>query len=173
MIISKQEKTVKKTVTIPYGRKEHLSVEVPEENLIGIFKPKANKPLMNEEEVIQEALLKPVGTLPLNRLAIGKKSAAIAITDASRPNIERKVLPFIIQNLESAGLTKKDIKIIIGGGSHRTPYENEIEEKIGSLKDKVEIIFHNVSESEIKNYGNTADGYPIEINRYFAESEAH
>lgn len=160
-----------KTVTIPYGRNDHVSVEIPEENLIGIFKPKESKPLINEEEAIKEALLEPVGTLPLKELAKGRKNAAIAITDASRPNIERKVLPFIIQNLESAGLTKKDIKIIFGGGSHRAPYNNEIEEKLGSLKDEAEIVFHNVNESEIKNYSMTFYGYPIEINRLFAESD--
>jgi len=162
---------VKKTVVIPYGRKDQISVEIPEENLIGIFRPRDGKPIINEEEAIQEVLLRPIDTPPLKELAIGKKSAAIAITDASRPNIEKKVLPLIIQNLESGGLVKKDIKIIIGVGSHRAPYENEIEEKIGFLKNTIEIVSHNAVESEMKYYGTTSYGYPIEINRLFAESE--
>ena len=162
---------MKNTVNIPYGRKDHISVEIPEENLIGIFKPKDGKPITNEEEAIQEALLSPINTSSLKELAIGKKSAAIAITDASRPNIEKKILPLIIQNLESGGLAKKDIKIIIGIGSHRAPYKNEIEEKLGSLKDKIKIVCHNANKSEMKYYGKTSYGYPIEINQLFAESE--
>ena len=162
---------MKKTVVIPYGRKDHISVDIPEENFIGIFRPRDGKPIINEEEAIQEVLLRPIDTPPLKELAIGKKSAAIAITDASRPNIEKKVLPLIIQNLESGGLVKKDIKIIIGVGSHRAPYENEIEEKLGSLKDKIKIVCHNANKSEMRYYGKTSYGYPIEINHLFAESE--
>lgn len=159
-----------KTVTIPYGRKDHISVDIPEENLIGVFKPNNGKLVINEEEAIQKALLRPFNTPPLRELAKGKKSAAIAITDASRPNIEKKILPLIIQSLESGGLAKKDIKIIFGVGSHRDPYKNEIEEKLGFLKDKVEFICHD-DKSEMKYYGKTSYGYPIEINRLFTKSE--
>lgn len=162
---------MKKTVHIKYGREDYVSVEIPEENLVGIFKSKKGEPIIDEKQAIQEVLLKPIGVSPLKELAKGKKSAAIAITDASRPNIEKKVLPLIIEHLESGGLAKKDIKIIIGPGVHRTPYENEIDEKLGLLKGEIEIICHNAFKSEMKYYGKTSFGYPIEINRLFAESD--
>lgn len=162
---------MKKTVQIKYGREDYVSVEIPEENLVGIFKPKNGKPIIDEEQAIQKALDKPIGVSSLKELVRGKKSAAIAITDASRPNIEKKILPLIIQSLESGGLVKKDIKIIIGIGSHRAPYKNEIEEKLGFLKDKIKIVCHNANKSEMRYYGKTSYGYPIEINQLFAESE--
>lgn len=162
---------MKKTVQIKYGREDYVSVEIPEENLVGIFKPKNGKPIIDEEQAIQKVLDKPIGVSSLKELVRGKKSAAIAITDASRPNIEKKVLPLIIQSLESGGLVKKDIKIIIGIGFHRAPYKNEIEEKLGFLKDKIKIVCHNANKSEMRYYGKTSYGYPIEINQLFAESE--
>jgi len=81
---------LKKTVVIPYGRKDHISVDIPEENSIGIFRPRDGKPIIDEEQAIQKALDKPIGVSSLKELVRGKKSAAIAITDASRPNIEKK-----------------------------------------------------------------------------------
>lgn len=81
---------MKKTVQIKYGREDYVSVEIPEENLVGIFKPKNGKPIIDEEQAIQKALDKPIGVSSLKELVRGKKSVAIAITDASRPNIEKK-----------------------------------------------------------------------------------
>ena len=160
-------------IKVNYGRKDYINLEIPEENLIGIYSPPdIHKPSINEEKEIESALCNPIGSRPLTELAKGKKNAIIAITDASRPNVEKKVLPLIVKHLELAGLEKKDIKIIFGGGAHRLPYKNEIKEKIGSLlKDKVQVIFHEAYKSEIKNYGMTSYGYPIEINRIFAESD--
>jgi nickel-dependent lactate racemase len=109
---------LKKIIQIPYGKKNYIKLKVPNNNLIGIFKPKKSEPIIAEKHAIQKALSKPIGVSPLKELAKGKKNATIAITDASRPNIERKILPIIIEHLESGGPTKDNIKIIVGSGAH-------------------------------------------------------
>lgn len=162
---------MKEIVKIPYGKNGFLNLEIPEENLIGVFTSKKGDPILDEKQAIQRALSNPIDVPPLIELAKKKKSAVIAITDASRPNIEKKVLSLVIEHLESGGLAKKDIKIIIGPGSHRAAYQNEIDEMLGELKDQVEVVCHNAFESEMKCFGKTSFGYPIEVNCLFAESD--
>jgi len=73
--------------------------------------------------------------------------------------------------MESGVLAKKDIKRIIGVGFYWAPYKNEIEGKLGYLKEKIEIVSHDADGSEMKYYEMTSYGYPIEVNWYFAFSE--
>jgi nickel-dependent lactate racemase len=42
---------------------------------------------------------------------------------------------------------------------------------LGFLKGRIEFICHNAFKSEMKYFGKTSFGYPIEINRLFAESD--
>ena len=84
-------------VTIPYGKKDVVEVEIPDKNLIGVYETQEGEPIKNEKEAFERVLNKPLGTKPLAEIAENKKNAVIAITDHSRPNIEKKALPFIIK----------------------------------------------------------------------------
>lgn len=162
-----------KNVRIPYGKNDFLNLKVPVKNLIGIYSAKEGIPIVieKEKETIEKVFNNPIGTKPLAEMAKNKKNAMIAITDASRPNIERKVLPILFSHLLKGGMDKKHIKIMVGVGSHRPAYEKEIDEMLGPLKGEIEVINHSAFTSEMKNYGKSSLGYTFEINRLFAESD--
>jgi len=158
-------------IKVPYGKKDFLDLKVPEKNLIGVYSAKEGEPIKEEKKAIEKALSNPIGTLPLTELAKNKKDAMIAINDASRPNIQIKVLPILVDYLLKAGMKREDIKVMIGVGSHRPAYEKEIDEMLGELNGKIEIVEHNAFTSEMKNFGKTSLGYVCEVNRLFAESD--
>jgi len=52
-------------------------------------------------------------------LARGKSSAAISVCDITRPAPNRQVLPPLLARLESAGIRRESITILIATGLHR------------------------------------------------------
>lgn len=78
---------LEKIAKIKYGKEDFIDLKIPEENLVGIFKPKKGETIIYEKQAIQKVLPKPIGISSLKELVKGKKSVAIAITDAPRPPI--------------------------------------------------------------------------------------
>lgn len=158
-------------IKIPYGRKEHITVTVPKHNLVGVFSSPGPAPLKDEHYAIAESLACPCERAPLNELAKNKKNAVIAVTDYSRPNIESKVLPYLVKELNDGGITDDKITVLIGPGSHRASYEEEIKEKLGSLYGRIQTVVHSAFKSETKDLGTTSFGHPVKINRQFFEAD--
>jgi lactate racemase len=63
------------------------------------------------DEGIRRALAESIDALPLREFAKGKKSAAIVVDDLSRPTPAFRLLPYILQELEAAGLGEDQVKI--------------------------------------------------------------
>ena len=109
-------------ILIPYGR-DHIEAAIPEKNVLDIIKSEAPKHSEEEPQIIRSALRNPIASKRLLNLARGKRSAVILASDITRPSPSFKFLPFIIDELEAAGI--RDITILFGLGIHRkqTPEE--------------------------------------------------
>lgn len=159
-------------INLPYGRSGFLVTDIPDKNLSRVLSPPKTVPIRDEAGAIRAALQNPLGTVPLRELAFPGARVSIAISDASRPNVERKVLPLLTAELEAAGVALRNITILIGTGSHRAPTENEISEKIPpGLRGQVTIVSHNASQGPFSRLGFTTAGYPVEINKLFVKAD--
>lgn len=146
------------------GDKLKEKVIIPSELYHGTFKPKSVE-FVGQNEVVNEAISKPIDTPILSMLAKGKISAAIIISDSTRGIPNHIVLPPIICELQKAGLTKDQIKIYIAVGLHReaTPEELQI---IREQSGGVEAISHDASAEEALAFlGYSKDQTPIYINK--------
>ncbi|MDK2784907.1 MAG: lactate racemase, partial [Bacillota bacterium] len=119
-------------VELLYGKGGTVPLNVPDANLAGVYSAKERLPLADPHGAVQEALRNPVGARPLAEICRGKKTACIAITDASRPNIERVVMPVLLEELHAGGIRQEDVTILVGVGSHPPATMAELEEKLGS-----------------------------------------
>ena len=68
---------------------------------------------------IRKSLHNPIGTRRLKDIAKPGKKAAIVVDDITRGLPTREILSPIIDELELAGINKKDIIIIVATGLHR------------------------------------------------------
>ena len=92
-------------VTIPWGcwrGSKSLPLTFPNNWKIAMA-PMADKPDLTQEE-IRKAFQNPIGQEPIRRLAEGKKTAAIAVDDLTRPTQAHRFLPFIVEELNQAGI---------------------------------------------------------------------
>ncbi len=118
-------------VDLAYG-KEGLTVELPDRNVVKVLTMKEVPPVEDPLKLLNEKLLNPIGTPPLSALAAGKKTAAIAVCDITRPVPNTLLLPPILDTLEKNGIERNNITIIIATGNHRPAPDKEIRELLGS-----------------------------------------
>ena len=73
-------------IPLPYG-KSHVSVKIPDRNLIGIYNSRIEDSKVNcsEFEIVQEALNNQIDSSPLEELAVGKAHVVIITSDHTRP----------------------------------------------------------------------------------------
>ncbi len=161
-----------KTVLLQYGR-EYIRVNVPD--AADVLSAKEVKPLAGPEREIYRSLNEPTGSAPLQQLARGRKSAAIVVSDNTRPVPYKEpngILKPIIETLKQNGVS--DIKIIVACGTHRAMTKSELREMLGdcAFRDGIEIINHQATdESMLRLIGGTERTDYVTVNRHYLDAE--
>src|SRR5580692_2407784 len=93
--------------------KNGLMVTLPDEYTYEVIESRTSSPVSNPVDTINDALEHPVTGRSLQELAKGKKSAAIALCDITRPVPNRVTLPLVLEKLHKAGIDVDGISIII------------------------------------------------------------
>lgn len=158
------------TMILPYGRNNLLS-EIHLQD-VDIILPSSVQAASNPISVVRSALDSPVDGILLTSF-IGAKSAAIAISDKTRPVPHQYLLPPLLDKLIGIGLAPENIKLIIASGIHEQMTPDQFS-KI--LPDEIvwsyTIISHNADDERNLVYqGDTIRGTPIYINNDFVESD--
>ena len=155
---------------LDYGA-EGLEVKVPDD--AHVVDMEDTRGLNAIEQHIEQALLHPLGTPSLRRLAQNRRSACVVISDITRPVPNSLVLPPILRILEEAGIPRQGIAILIGTGLHRP---NEGEELVRLVGEQVAATYHIVNHKArardtLVNLGDTSAGAPIWIDRIYMEAD--
>src|SRR4030043_1180623 len=120
-----------KKVSVEFGR-NILEISVPAN--CAELSMKEVPILPNPQEAIEEAFLNPINSPPLEEIIrkkgkpSGEMSVAIAVSDITRPvpyTGETGILSPLLRCLESSGIRKENIKIIVATGMHRASTEEE------------------------------------------------
>ena len=149
-------------IRLAYGKKG-LDINLPEEGLT-VIEPKFVPGLSDERKAFIDSLRRPIGCPPLMELIKSKDSIAIVFSDITRPVPNRRIIPWLLQELN--GVSKDRIILINATGMHRA---NTTEELIQMLGEEVvrnyRIINHNAQKKEEMVYlGRSKAGGEIWIN---------
>lgn len=156
-------------INFPYS--EFESLEIPEKNLLGIFSPSMVRAEKSEEEIIEEAISNPIGSLPLTRLLKGQERVLVVVDDYTRSTPVQKILPCLLKELRNTGIKKENIKILVALGTHRPMTQEEIIKKFGPELSKYYPIINHAwwDPSQIIHLGETEKGTPILVNQIVNE----
>jgi len=148
-------------------------IRIPDENLLGIYQPRRIILTESEEEVIKKGIQNPIGTSPISKMVRRGQKVLIIADDNTRLTPARKILPFIMEELEIGGVRKRDIKILIALGTHRTMTYKEIIEKFGrNIYESYEIINHEwKNKNQLRYIGDTPSGIRVSINKAVLETD--
>jgi nickel-dependent lactate racemase len=159
-------------VKLEYGR-TGLDVELPDDRVVGPLAIKPAPPLEDPTTVLRQKLAHPTGSPALAQLARGRQSACIAICDITRPVPNALLLPPILETLESAGIPRDKILILIATGLHRPNEGAELVELVGSeIASRYRIENHHGKVlSEHTYLGTTPKGVPAWIDTRYIEAD--
>jgi len=161
-----------KKVAIPWGcwrGNKSLPLTFPNNWKISMASM-ADGPDLSQAE-IRKAFQNPIGQETIRRLAEGKKTAAIAVDDLTRPTQAYRFLPLIVDELNQAGIKDEDIKIIMAIGCHRPLMKADQEKKLGKKMANRFAVYNHHPFENLVNVGTTSRGTPVQINRYFVEAD--
>ncbi|MBZ4666558.1 nickel-dependent lactate racemase [Mahella sp.] len=156
-----------------YG-KTGINVDIPDKNIVGVVRKHTMPIVNNADKAIEEAIFNPIASLPLYELAEGKHTACIVVSDITRPVPNKLLLPPILRCLETAGISKDDITILIATGIHRPNLGDEMIELLGQdIVDNYRVINHYSQKMDDMSYlGQTSiNNIPIYVNKYYVQSD--
>ena len=149
-----------------------LNVEFPDTSRI--YLSSYDTPAASESELVLEAVRNPICSESLVD-SIKKRprsSVIIAVSDITRPIPYRAFLPALLEEIESTGIDRESIAILIATGMHRpsTAEERLImfgREVAGSYK----FLDHHAEGDMASLSGTSYSGAPVKLNRVFAEAD--
>ncbi len=156
-----------------YGRGE-VDIEIWNDGILGLIQSKGPEVIQPEEEVIIEALDNPIESKRLREIVKPGETVCIIISDTTRSWQKMDVyLPYIVEELNTAGIEDKDITFLCATGSHRPQTIDEHRLLLGDkLAHRFEVIEHNCrDEANLVRLGITSFGTPVILNKTAVESD--
>ena len=155
-------------VLIPFAH-EKIALDIPEKNLLKVLKSNPQDMSLGENEVMAQGMNNPIGTKRLSELAKPGQKVAIVTSDITRPMPTYKVLPWVLDELNQAGVADEDITVVFALGSHRAHTEEEKKKLVGEeIYNRVKCID---SKDDFVHMGVTKRGTPVDIFRPVAEAD--
>lgn len=159
------------TCRLPCGSGD-LPLAVPPGNLLGVVTPRrpAVVPQTPDDELayVREALASPIGTAPLRDLAAAAGSAAVVVSDITRPCPTHRFLPLLLAELQS--IPTERVSILFSLGSHRRQTDEERRRLVGDeVVDRYPCL--DLDEADCVPLGATSRGTPLEVFRPYVEAD--
>lgn len=121
------------------------------------------KPPLNRQQ-LKDALSNPIGTRQIRELARGKKEVVILFDDMTRPTRVAQIVPFVLEELEAAGVRDNQIRFIAAVGAHGALDRIDFVKKLGEdVVCRFPVYNHNPYEN-CAFVGNTSLGTPLYVN---------
>ncbi|MFH0981174.1 MAG: nickel-dependent lactate racemase [Planctomycetota bacterium] len=156
---------------LPFGRTTY-PIDLPDANVVKVLEARHAAALPDPETAMVRALAEPIGIRPLVELARGRAEAVVVICDMTRPVPNQVILPPILRTLETAGLPREAITILVATGLHRPNEGPELEAMVGTeIARSYRTVNHRARVAEEQmSFGVTQRGTPIGIDAVYARA---
>ncbi len=150
-------------IAFPYPGIEKLTI--PDKNLMGVFGLPEIRAPEPAGKLIERALARPIGSPRLKDALDSGKKVLIVSDDNTRPTPVKEIMPFLLGELNAAGVKDENVRIIMALGTHRPMTAAEMEAKLGKeVTTRFAVINHD-SGGGLFFYGTTSLGVDIWINK--------
>jgi lactate racemase len=160
-------------IVLKYGQKG-IPIEIKETpGFVGVLDASEPDPIQVPIDRIAESLRRPIQSRSLSEIVKEKRNACVVISDSTRPAPNQLILPPILETIESGGIPRSAVTILIATGIHRPPTE---EERIGLVGHDIarsyRIVDHlSKKEEQMVEVGRIAGQVPALVNRLYVEAD--
>ena len=155
--------------------KDGIDVPVPDGLDCRVVLSRPARALDDACGALEAALDRPMGCAPLVELAAGKRTAAIAVCDITRPAPNRVTLPPLLKRLHEAGIPVDGVTILIATGLHRAATREELDVIVGpELAARYRVESHDARNfAAHRALGATRRGTPVYIDERLMAADLH
>lgn len=123
-------------------------------------------------ELMMRALAKPIKSPRLEELLNSESRVAIVVDDITRPTPIRDLLPRVLELIGERGVSRANVDIVIGTGTHRPLTDKELEERVGSAVAKTyRVKNHDAHSPELVVMGKIPGYGPVSFNGTVARAD--
>jgi nickel-dependent lactate racemase len=147
-------------IAVPYGQ-AHAGIEIPDENVLGVFHPNAVE-TAPERETLLTALDHPVNSPSFSEFLDDARDVLFIVNDGTRPTPTAKVLDLLHDRIRGI-----DASFIVATGIHRAPTEEEFRFIFGDLYETYRGRIHvhdSKNEREMVHLGTSKAGTEMFVN---------
>ncbi len=157
-------------IPVHYGN-EIIDLDIPEKNIsFNLHRNKFDAELSETEE-IKRALENPIGSKKLKEIVEKDSTVVIMVDDRTRKTPQKRIVPFVLDELNEAGVKNSQIKLIIATGTHRDMTPDEILERFGKdIVNRVVIENHDCN-NNLVDKGVTRRGTRILVNKNVLDAD--
>src|ERR1700693_110940 len=146
-----------------------VTVPLPATWQVAVFRPQPLPALTDGQ--IAERFETPAGQARLRELGRGKARPLIIVDDLNRPTPAARIIPAILKQLNDAGISARDVTILMGPGTHGAPRPDALLKKVGpEAASLCRVVVHDCYR-DLVHFGRTSFGTPILVNRQVAASD--
>ena len=146
-----------------------LRVSFPAHWRVAVLWPNTPPPVSEHE--IAEALARPVNQGRISELGRGCLRPVVIVDDLTRPTPAARVMPFVLRELEQAGIPAEAVTVVMATGTHGAPPRGAMAKKIGGEANaRCRLVVHD-DRGDLVRLGRTAAGTPVLVNRAVAQSD--
>ena len=161
---------MKRPTVLKYGRTE---VVLPDGGFRGVDILAARPPLAPSlpDTLIAQCLARPIGSLPLSRIARSSDSVAIAISDVTRYSATELFLTPLLRETDAAGIPRTRVTLFVARGTHRALTGEELRAVVGPELSSGIRVEQSDPDGEMVNLGTTSRGTPVQVYRPLTEHD--
>lgn len=131
-------------------------------------------PILPEPDIL-DALASPFGSLPLCEALLERKAQSVLflVDDLTRSTPQDRILHTLIQYVESCGIQRNHMTVLVATGLHRKMSGEEIQKRFGAkVADTVRVVNHDAfNESSLVQVGVDAANVPVTVNMLIKEND--
>lgn len=157
-------------ITLAYG---HTGLTVSLPPYAQVVRSRHLPGVGDEPAALRAAMRQPIGSAPLAQKVRAGDKVVIVHTDITRATPNDRILPVLLAELESAGISRHDISLLNALGTHRPQTAAELRQMLGDFVfDNYRCLQHDANDDEnLVSLGKTSRGHPVRLNRQFLNAD--
>jgi nickel-dependent lactate racemase len=151
-----------------------MTVDLGKADVLGVLSPTSDRDGQGPaDQLVERALVDPIGSPPLSELAAGAKTAAVLVSGKDRVTGAEAFMGPLVDTLVSAGIPPRGITVFMATGTHIAFRPEDRARVLGTdLDPEVRVVGHDCIDPQSHvDLGPTSQGNRAVVNRAAFESD--